>query len=321
MPSAGHTPAACMVLPPCEDLGRRSFLLLTGHCVRRVRSMDRSNAIRHPTRRRRSFAAFDILCGPPFEEEPVGAVDRRALVRAVTVTLKGQPYSTAKLKLVRADVKLAVATLCDVAPDSIARLLRGIVRWEATVRSLTSSRQFLNWIERQPWNPELLAVPAVQDRVTELRRTASVDDLQRITRWIGGNVGRSGPRTRVDHQAVRADVDMTRKHLERFLRTVEQAYERLIAAAPAWREELSDDVPEDEDLRRLALSEAIRRHRRIAHRLIDAGLMSTRTGATRRTDPQRLACNLVAVERGLGPEYVKKLARRPRVRSGHISGN
>lgn len=171
-------------------------------------------------------------------------------------------------------------------PDAIDGLVYAVARWEAEARPL-SRRRFLNWIERQSWDPLLLAVPAVQSQIHEIRSAGGQEDGERLGRWLRGRIGRGRPR-RLNHARIRVKVDVARRQLQRF--------------ADRYRRELKGASN-----RQAAWSAVTRRPARIVVDLKSAGLFPSTPPSPRSL--KALAYALVAHQERSTPKNVERIVK------------
>jgi hypothetical protein len=240
---------------------------------------------RHPT------WAFDICLGPrDFESEVIGraSIDRAKLASASVVALVGYSVSDAKLdQLQKRRLAGSRLSLKRNLPDALERLCRALVLWEKDVCRLRRPEDFLDWIERHPWDQLLLAVPSVQQQIDRVRRECSGKDLRRLGSWIQGSLGR-GHRVTVNEERIRSLVHMTRRHLGSLSRT--------------FRHELKDQKEDDRSARQAWLK-AGQQHKSIFSRLRHAGLLKADPPSLR-SMKTTLAYEIVAVEEGSTPASV-----------------
>jgi len=164
------------------------------------------------------------------------------------------------------------------------------VQWDGYARALDTSAKFVNWLVRQPWDPELLSAPAVQDGIDRVHRSGAADERRRMGAWLQGISGLAGAPRRIDHTTIKAHVSMAHRQLERLA----ERLSRVRNPQSVW-------------------TEAKARHARIVGRLERAGLdVELRDHQPKHWGLRRLACELVAHENNLGKAYVAQIARRKR---------
>jgi hypothetical protein len=249
----------------------------------------------------------ELLLGPPLEEDTVGQiiVDPSLAREALARLTNDRPYDRTRHRHVRAALQ-----------DALARTVRAIVKWESVVRQLPTSTAFLEWLMRQPWDIELLAVPAVQERIGRIRTSRRKALRRELGRWLerGGAVGRAGgPVPGLDLEALLPSVVVATRQLERLWKILQLEHRRAWAKKHEWSDALSSDQRRAK-ARADAWTRADRRCRRIVSRLERAGLADQlrRDQWKRLWSCKQLACELVALENHVGATHLKYLARKKR---------
>src|SRR5262249_28658319 len=97
--------------------------------------------------------------------------------------------------------------------DAVDGWIRAFVRMEPRVRALTGVDEFLAWLRKQPWQPEILAVPSVQAFLDRARQALKGDDLRKLGTWLEGTGGRQGRRRTTDLDRACALVQVTERQL------------------------------------------------------------------------------------------------------------